>query len=250
MITIEDVQKSYSGNAALKGVDLSLSSGELMTLIGPNGSGKSTLVNILAGLIPKDKGVLRLNKKEIDRNQLVKKVNVGFVLEKPILIERFSVEEFLEFTGFLQKMDRQVVKSRIEDLCELLDLKAKKSIEDLSNGQKMKVAISAALIHNPDYLIMDEPFNGVDFKSTRIIGQILRKKVQSGASVMLTSHQYDIILELSDRIAVLKNGRVDRILGKQEMIDELEFDPESDTVKDKMIGLMGYDEPMKLPDWF
>ncbi|HSH25754.1 MAG TPA: ATP-binding cassette domain-containing protein, partial [Massilibacterium sp.] len=193
--------------------------------------------------------VLRLNKKEIDRNQLVKKVNVGFVLEKPILIERFSVEEFLEFTGFLRKMDKQIVKQRINDLCLLLDLSKEKKIENLSNGQKMKVAISAALITNPDYLIMDEPFNGVDFKSARIIGQILRKRVQAGASVLITSHQYDIILELSDRIAILKNGRIERHISKNELISELGADPKSEFVKEKMIGLMGYDEPLRLPDW-
>ena len=250
MIELKNVHKSYSNTDVLKGIDLKLNKGAIHTLIGANGSGKSTMLNIIAGLLEFDKGIVSLEGSSLSGNRAEIQGNIGYVLEQQLLIERFSVSDFLGFIGLLQNIDRITCRERIDDLCRFLELKKDKPIEDLSRGQKLKTSIAASLIHKPAYLVWDEPFNGLDFSAARKISQLLKKLSKNGVTILVTSHQYDIILEISDEVFVLDQGVVRQNLKKDQLLEKFGAHNEyQKRFKNEMIEAMGGEVEADIPTW-
>jgi len=250
MIELQNIHKSYSDINVLKGIDLTLQKGAIHTLIGSNGSGKSTLINIIAGLLDSDKGKLFLDGKNLSGNRSKDQHNIGYVLEQQLLIERFKISDFLSFTGLLQNMNRNKCAKRVNELCQFLDLQKDKPIENLSKGQKLKTSIAASLIHKPKCLIWDEPFNGLDFSSTRKISQMLKELSESGVTTLVTTHQYDIILELSDEVFILDQGVVRQNFKKDQLLEKYGVNNAfQNKFKNEMIEAMGGDSVADVPSW-
>jgi ABC-2 type transport system ATP-binding protein len=210
MITVKNIQKAYGNKSVLKDVSFSCETGKIQALLGANGAGKTTLVNILSGLLEKDKGTCSILETEITRNEYLYKEKVGYVLETPIYVEIFTAKEYLEFVGNLHNIPKNELKKRIEELLSFFELPDTKKdfIKDFSKGMKSKMSMAAALIHNPSYLILDEPFDGMDFVSVQKVGGLLKNMRSKGATILLTSHQYDIIAETCDFFALLKDGKI------------------------------------------
>jgi len=210
MIAVKNIEKAYGDKLVLKNTTFSCETGKIQALLGANGAGKTTLVNIISGLLEKDKGACFISETEVDTDQYLYRKNVGYVLETPVYIEIFTAREYLEFVGTMYDIPTGELNNRINELLSFFELPdgRKDYIKTFSKGMKSKVSMASAIIHNPSFLILDEPFDGMDFLSVQKIGTLLKNKCSKGATVLLTSHQYDIIAELCDSFALLKDGEI------------------------------------------
>lgn len=215
MIEVRKISKKYGPQPVLDQLDITIQKGNILALLGPNGSGKSTLINSIAGLTSSDSGLVLIDDEPVTpKNRQVLKP-VGFVFESPIYIEVFSCYEYLDFVGGLCEIEKTERKRRINELMAFLDLPAgKMRIESYSKGMKNKVSVAAALLNKPSYLVLDEPFDGLDFVSTRKIIRLLKNMAGKGVGVLVTSHQYELISEVADELAILKNGKIKLHLAK------------------------------------
>ena len=211
MIRIENIHKQYNkkGPEVLKGVNLEIPKGSLQVLLGANGSGKSTLVHIVSGIMKRNDGRVFIGDDEVTIDAYKYRIKVGYVFEQPMYVEKLTAIEQLEFVGKMYKLDKQTLSSRIEELISFFELPDDgKYIESYSKGMKSKVSLACALIHNPKYLILDEPFDGIDFVSIQAIGKLFRQMAAAGVTFFITSHQYDVIASLCNRFALLKDGQI------------------------------------------
>lgn len=210
MIKIENIHKYYKTNHVLKGVSLICKQGKIQALLGANGTGKSTLVHIISSIMEQDNGTYFIDNEEINIDSYKYRHKVGYVFESPMYIEKFTAKEYLEFVAKMYKLPKEEIKNRINELIDFFELptEKKKYIESYSKGMKSKVSLASALIHKPTYLILDEPFDGIDFLSVQKIGKLFKSMAENGATILLTSHQYDVISEMCDNFSLLKNGTI------------------------------------------
>ena len=209
MIRISNIHKRYKSNFVLKGVDISINYGCIQSLLGANGAGKSTLIKIIACILEADDGELYIDNEKITIDSYGYRKKIGYVFEQPMYIDKLTPYEYLFFVGRMYNIKKNLLDDRINELLLFLDLhETDNYIEKLSKGMKSKISIAAALIHNPKYLILDEPFDGLDFLSIQKITRLFRTLAEKGCTILITSHQYDVIASLCDKFALLKNGSI------------------------------------------
>ncbi|TAE75289.1 MAG: ABC transporter ATP-binding protein [Bacteroidetes bacterium] len=210
MILLQHISKSYKTQKVLSDVNLDIPKGTIQALLGANGAGKSTLINIISCLMPCDSGKIYVDDEEINLEKYDFRAKIGYVFEKPIYIEKLSAQEFFYFVANMHKIPKIDIKQRISDLLDFFELPKdnKKMIEQYSKGMKSKVSLASALIHKPEYLILDEPFDGLDFLSVQKISTLLKNMAKNNTTIFITSHQYDIIADVCDTFALLKEGQI------------------------------------------
>jgi len=203
MLEIRNLVVKYGNFTAVKGISLEVREGEIFGLLGPNGAGKSSTIKSIMGLVEFE-GEIKLMNKKIG----VKERNlIGYVPEEFMLIDVLTPMEFFEFIASLRGIKSQ---ERIVRLIYAFGLEkyVNKPITSLSLGTKQKVAIVAALMHEPKLLILDEPLNGLDAKSSRILKEMMKKHVEKGGAVLFSTHIMEIAEKLCDRIAVINQGTI------------------------------------------
>ena len=195
---------------AVNNLNLTVRRGICFGFIGPNGAGKTTTVHLLADLLKKTEGELYIFGERIEDNIYEYKRKVGFVLEKPLYFEKLTGEEYLHFVGQMYDLEKGFVNKRTNELLDFLEMTDKKNkrIETYSAGMKKKISFSAAIIHNPELLILDEPFEGLDPISSKIIQDNLKLMVQNGTTIFLTSHNLNLVEKLCTEIAIIHNGEL------------------------------------------
>jgi ABC-2 type transport system ATP-binding protein len=215
VIEAEHLTKQYGmgANAPLAVADLSLSvaAGELLGFLGENGAGKTTTIKMLTGLIPPTGGAARIGGFDLRADPLKAKALVGYIPDNPFLYEKLTGREFMEFIGDLYRVPASAARrTRIHDLLTLFDLdtKAESMIGGYSRGMRQKIALAAALLHDPKALFLDEPTVGLDPKSTRRLQDVLRAVAAQGTAVFLSTHVMEVAAGLCDRIAILHKGRL------------------------------------------
>jgi len=210
-IEFKKLKKIYRGKiAAVDGIDLTIPKSTIFGIIGPNGAGKSTIINILAGLVNKTKGEVKILGSQIQKGDYEYKRDVGFVLEQPHYIEKLSVVEYLHFAGTMYEIETVEIEKRTSELINFLRLKEKENdwIESYSTGMKKKVSLAAALIHQPKILILDEPLEGIDPVSVKQIKDNLRLMVEKGVTVLISSHNLDSIEKMCDEVGIIDKGKL------------------------------------------
>ncbi|NIP38745.1 MAG: ABC transporter ATP-binding protein [Candidatus Dadabacteria bacterium] len=208
MISVTNLNKTYGGTAALKGLDFKISKGEFVLIFGPNGAGKSTVLKTLSTLLaPTDGKILIYNTDIYDKSNDIRK-NIGFVSHEPFLYENLSAQENLVFFAELYGVNNPEI--RANDLLKTLQLesRADELVTNYSRGMKQRVALGRALIHEPDILFLDEPFSGLDLIGSSIITDILNKLKLKGKTIIMSTHSFDDCADLADRILVLNNGEI------------------------------------------
>jgi len=209
-LRIRNLHKTFRWKTvALDGLDLDVPVGCIFGLLGPNGAGKSTAINIIAGVVRKNKGDIEIFGEAIGDQDYKYKQQVGFVLEKPVYIEKLSVKEYLEFAAAMYGLEEDEGKRRARELIEVFNLteKQNKWIETYSSGMKKKVSLAAALIHHPKLLILDEPLEGIDPISAKTIKSNLRLMADRGITIVISSHVLDTIEKICDEIAIIHKGK-------------------------------------------
>ena len=210
VVTIKNLRKYFNDVKAVDGLSLEIRSGEIYGLLGPNGSGKTTTVKNLLGILEPDEGAIKvLGFDPLDQDREVKKL-IGYVSEDPLIYKSLTPRELFNFIASIRDLDEKRTHEKIEDLFESLEATQyyDNPIVTLSKGNKQKVQIIAALIHDPKILIMDEPLSGLDARSSRVIKDILKIHISNGGAVLLCTHIMEIAEDLCDRIGILNYGKL------------------------------------------
>src|SRR5881394_1296992 len=221
---------------AVDHVNLRIEAGCFYGFLGPNGAGKSTTIKMLTGLLAPSGGSVRVLGEDISdpRRALEVKRRVGVVPENLALFDNLTAREYLTFVGRMYLLAPATVKARSEELLSMMDLakEEKKLTLEFSHGMKKKLALAAALIPNPELLFLDEPFEGVDAVASRVLRDILKRCVERGATVFLTSHVLEIVEKLCTDVGIIAKGR----LVYQGAMEELRRDG---SLEDKFLAVVG-----------
>jgi ABC-2 type transport system ATP-binding protein len=211
-IETHQLTRFFDGFGAVRGIDLRVERGTFYGFLGPNGAGKSTTIRMLTGLLaPSDGKVLVLGKDMLDpRQALQAKGRIGVIPEDLALLDYLTAREYLTFVGRMYLLPRDTIRGRIAELLPLLDLhgEEKKLTLEYSHGMKKKLALAAALLPNPDLLFLDEPFEGVDAVTSRVIRDLLAGYVGRGSTVFLTSHVLEIVEKLCTHVGIIVKGEL------------------------------------------
>lgn len=243
-INIENLSKTYKGSKksgpkiALKNVDLKIRKGSFFGLLGPNGAGKSTIINILAGLVNKTSGSVKIAGVDIDENLQASKFKIGIVPQEIVIDPFFNVRETLEiYAGYfgIKKQDRKT-----DEIIEALGLKDKINAapRSLSGGMKRRLLIAKALVHSPEILVLDEPTAGVDVELRNQLWEYVKKLNEAGTTIVLTTHYLEEAEELCDEIAVINHGSViacDKKKNLMKLLSKKELVISVDGVADKCL---------------
>lgn len=209
-IQVESLRKEFSGVPAVDGISFGVQRGRFFGFVGPNGAGKSTTIRMLTGLLRPTSGRIRIEGLSPDQDLLGLKRAIGVLPEELPLYERLSGEEYLHFAGRMYGLDRPETRRRAEELLCFLSLEDErgKLIVDYSQGMRKKLALAAALIHNPKVLFLDEPLNGIDPVSGRVVTDLLKSLARKGVTLFFTSHGLDVVERLCDEVAIIDRGRL------------------------------------------
>ena len=202
--------KQFGEFVAVDHIDLQIKRGSFFGFLGPNGAGKSTTIKMLTGLLGPTSGKLRVLGLDVVDQPIEVKRRIGVVPEDLNLFERLTGAEMLSFTGRMYGLRREEIGQRSKELLELMELKdePKKLIIEYSHGMKKKLSLACALIHRPEMLFLDEPFEGVDAIASRTLKDLLLRLTARGLTVFLTSHVLEIVERLCSDIAIIAQGKL------------------------------------------
>ncbi len=211
-IETHQLTRYFNQECAVAGIDLAVEGGTFYGFLGPNGAGKSTTIKMLTGLLAPSGGSMRvLGRNVLDpRESIEAKRRIGVIPEDLALFDNLTAREYLTFVGRIHAMARETIRARIDELLTLLGLEGeeKKLTLEYSHGMKKKLAMAAALLPNPDLLFLDEPFEGVDAVTSRVIRDILAGFVARGSTVFLTSHVLEIVERLCTHVGIIVKGKL------------------------------------------
>jgi ABC-2 type transport system ATP-binding protein len=209
-IEVRGLRKSFGEKEAVAGIDLNIAAGSLAGLVGPNGAGKTTSLSMMTGLLRPDAGRVVIRGLDVWADPVAAKAAIGVVPADARLFERLSGEETLEYAGRLRGLPAAEARSRAAQLLDGLDLTAdaKRLVADYSTGMRKKTMLGCALIHNPSVLFLDEPLEGVDPISADVIRRLLIRLVESGSTVLFSSHVMELVEQVCDHVSVIDKGRI------------------------------------------
>jgi ABC-2 type transport system ATP-binding protein len=195
---------------AVNGFDLAVRTGEFYALLGPNGAGKTTILRMVAGLLRPDAGAIRIFGVDALTDPVAAKQVVAWVSDEPMIYDKLTPFEYLEFVAGLWGVDAATAQARARDLVDWLGLgeHAHERCEGFSKGMRQKVALAGALVHDPKLIVLDEPLTGLDAGSARQVKEVLRARVRAGGAVVMTTHILEVAERMADRIGVIAAGRL------------------------------------------
>jgi ABC-2 type transport system ATP-binding protein len=209
-IVVRGLTKTFRRAVAVDGLSFTVARGRFFGFLGPNGAGKSTTIKMLTGLLRPTSGEAWIEGRSVREDPLGVKAIIGILPEELGLYDRLTGEEYLHFAARMHELPIGEARSRAEELLEFLSLAEERTklIVDYSQGMKKKLALAAALIHNPRALFLDEPLNGIDPVSGRVVTDLLRRLALKGVTLFFTTHVLDVVERLCDEVAIIDHGRI------------------------------------------
>lgn len=210
MIRINDVSKSYGGKQAVQSLALNVEPGEVFAFIGANGAGKTTTIKMLVGLLRPDTGTITVGGHDVLQAAREASSIVGYVPDQPFVYDKLTGREFLEFVGRMYGLDDNRLAANLErqvetfELSEFLD----RLSETYSHGMKQRLVFAAAMIHEPQVIVLDEPMVGLDPHSMRVVKDLLQTESRRGTAIFISTHTLPLAEEIADRIGVIKSGQL------------------------------------------
>lgn len=229
--------RQFGKSTAVDQLDLSIQPGEFYGLLGQNGAGKTTTIKMIVGLLRPTAGRAGIGEHDTWKHPIEVKKRIGVLPEEFNLYERLTGAELLDFAGAMHSLDRDETVARRTELLELLDLTedAGKLVGDYSRGMRKKVALAAAIIHRPEVLFLDEPFEGVDAVSARLIQHLLQRYTAQGATIVFSAHEMHLVERLCTRIGIMVKGSLAIDDTPQGLCDRMGVD----SVEDAFIAAVG-----------
>ncbi len=208
-LELKGLTKSFD-RPAVDGLDLIVRAGEFYALLGPNGAGKTTTLRMVAGLLEPDAGEISIFGVDARRDPVAAKRLVAWVSDEPMIYEKLTPFEYLEFVAGLWSLDAAAAEARARALFDWLGLAphAHERCQGFSKGMRQKVALAGALVHDPRLIILDEPLTGLDAGSARQVKEVFAERVRSGVTVIMTTHILEVAERMAERIGVLARGRL------------------------------------------
>lgn len=210
MIELRNVVKKFGSFVAVDDISLKINKGEFFGFLGPNGAGKTTTIKMMTGLFRPTSGACLINGHDIQTDPVEAKRSFGYVPDQPHLYDRLTGREFLFFIGGLYKTPAADTLARIEHYTKVFEMEGflDRSTEEYSQGMRQRVALAAALVHDPPALIIDEPLLGLDPRSAWLVKTTLKDLTRKGLTVFMSTHLLRVVEELCDRLVIVKNGRI------------------------------------------
>ena len=210
MLELKGITKKFSAIPVVNNVSFSVKPAEVLGYLGPNGAGKTTTIKMLAGLLEPTKGEIFFRGKNIKKNLYEYKKNIGYVPEQSEIYPQLSAQEYLLLVGRLRDIQEKILKDKIEQLLAFFQLKEDRHspISSYSKGMRQKVLLSAALIHNPDILLLDEPLSGLDVSTAMVAKGLVRRLEQEGKIIIYSSHVLEVTEKICTRVIILHQGMV------------------------------------------
>jgi ABC-2 type transport system ATP-binding protein len=239
MIELEALTMHYGQLKALDGLTLHIPQGEFFALLGPNGAGKTTAIKLLTGLMKPSSGSVRVCGLDIQKQALQAKALLGYVPDVANFYEKLTPPEFMGFIADLYVMDPQRTRQLTAELFSQFDLHshAGQRIENLSHGTRQRVAIAAALLHDPKVFVIDEPMVGLDPIHARVVKNELKARSQRGTTVLMSTHLLNIAEELADRIGIIHQGKL-RAMGTMHELRQ-RYEKEGLSLEDIFMEMVG-----------
>lgn len=210
MLELLNVSKRFPGTVAVDHVSFSASAGEITGYLGPNGSGKSTTMKMITGLMETSSGEILFEGEPIHRDLIAFKRRMGYVPEEPHLYSHLSGLEYLTMVAQLRNLPGKPTADRIDGLLRLFSLHGDRHspISGYSKGMRQKVLLSAALLHNPDLILLDEPFSGLDVGTALVLRSLIQELAARGKVVLFSSHELETVERVSSRVVILHHGKI------------------------------------------
>lgn len=213
MIEIRDVVKKYGDKTVLKNITFTVNDGDIFAFIGHNGAGKTTLIKAITGIHDFDGGEILINGKSIQKEPIACKEEMAYVPDNPELYDNMRAIDFINFICDMYGVSQEKRKKNIKKYAKVFELEnnMNDTIDSFSHGMKQKVALMAALAHDPKVLIMDEPFVGLDPKAVFDMKEIMRQMVKDGKTIFFSTHILDVAEKLCTRVAIIKKGELIKV---------------------------------------
>ncbi|HEX4287060.1 MAG TPA: ABC transporter ATP-binding protein [Terracidiphilus sp.] len=210
MLEVQNLFKNYRGIAAVEDVSFKVGPGEIVGLLGPNGAGKSTTIKIVTGLLRPNHGRVLYKGSDVSENMVAFRSRFGYVPEEAQLYTYMSGLEYLQLVGRLRGLDESLIERKGARLLKLLQLESWRhtAISAYSKGMRQRVLIAAALLHDPELLIFDEPLSGLDVVSSRLFKDLLELLAAQGKAVIYISHVLEVVEQICHRVVVISKGRI------------------------------------------
>ena len=240
MIEVTNLSKSFGDVKAVQNISFRVNDGEITGLLGPNGAGKTTTLRMLYSLLPPDEGQIRIDGLDPTKDAMNIKRTLGVVPDSRGLYKRMTARENIAYYGQLHGMNKQRIKERIDELAQRLNMEdfIERNTDGFSQGQRVKVAIARAMIHEPQTVMMDEPSNGLDVMTTRALRHYILDLKAAGHSVVLSTHIMQEVAALCDRIIIIAKGRIAADGTQEELLER----SGKSTIEDAFVHLIGSDE--------
>jgi ABC-2 type transport system ATP-binding protein len=208
-VRVQELSISYGSFVAVENLSLTVSNGEIYGLLGPNGAGKTSTIKVLVGVLEPRAGSVQIYGTPIS-NEVAAKSQVGYVPEEVVLLDSLTPREFLEFISSIRRLDSKGANSRLERFVTAFELKQyfDTPIAALSMGNKQKVAILAALLHDPKLLILDEPLVGLDARSSKILKELITYHAKKGGAVIFSTHIMEVAEKLCTKVGIINKGKL------------------------------------------
>ena len=213
MIEIKNVTKKYGDKVAIDNMSFTVNDGDIFAFIGHNGAGKTTLIKAIVGIHDFDNGDILINGKSIKKKPIECKKEMAFVPDNPELYENMKAIEYIDFICDMYEVDEETRKKNINKYTKLFEIDSNMNdqISSFSHGMKQKIALIAALAHDPKILIMDEPFVGLDPKAVFDMKELMRNMVSEGKTIFFSTHILDVAEKLCTRVAIIKDGKLVKV---------------------------------------
>ena len=210
MIEVNSLKKYFGDVKAVDGITFAVKKGEVFGLLGPNGAGKTTTIKLLLGLLEPNEGDMKVLGLDPNTNEIEIKSRLGYVSEEPLLFKSLTPKDLFNLIASIRGLDEEYVSNRAQIYLDSVGALEyyEQLIATLSHGNKQKIQIIAAILHDPEILILDEPLSGLDAKSVRVVKEILELHTERGGAVLFSTHIMEIAEELCDRIGIINKGKI------------------------------------------
>lgn len=210
MIAVTDLVKRYGPFTAVDGVTLDVQAGQIHGFLGPNGAGKTTTIRMIAGLLKPTAGQILVNGHDLGAEPEQAKASLGFVPDRPFIYEKLTAGEFLRFHGGLYGLEADAMDGRISEMLDLFELSRWRDelVESFSHGMKQRLVMSAAFMHRPRAVLVDEPMVGLDPRGARLIKDVFRRMADRGVAILMSTHTLEVAQEVCDRVSIILKGRI------------------------------------------
>ncbi len=223
MLKLKNLTKTFNSLIAVNNINLSIQKGELFGFLGPNGAGKTTTIKMIVGLLSPTSGNIFINDIDVWENPIKSKMKIGYIPDQPYLYDKLTGREFLYFSGGLYRLNKEIIKEKIDELTETLKIGSwlDKRTEEYSQGMRQRIVIASAFLHNPELVVIDEPMIGLDPQTAHTVKSFFVEQVKNGKTIFMSTHSLNIVEEICSSVGIINNGKIifhDSIKSLEDMI--------------------------------